>query len=40
MNELLEKYNRIWKKFKNSLKKGFASEPVYNEKYWKPNIKF
>ena len=38
-DELLEKYNEIWKKVKNSLKKEFDSEPVYNEKYLKANIK-
>ena len=26
--ELSEKYNEIWKKFSNSIKKGFDSEPV------------
>ena len=30
--ELLEKYNEIWEKVKNSIKKEFDSEPVYNEK--------
>ena len=34
-DELLEKYNEIWEKVKNSLKKNFDSEPVYNEKYLK-----
>ena len=29
--ELLEKYNKIWKKVKNSIKKELGSEPVYNE---------
>ena len=38
-DELLEQYNEIWKKFKNSLKKGLDSEPVYNEKYLKTKIK-
>ena len=33
--ELLEKYNEIWEKIKNSIKKEFDSEPVYNEKYLK-----
>ena len=27
-DELLEEYNEIWKKVKNSLKKEFDSEPV------------
>ena len=34
-NELLEKYNNIWEKIKNSIKKEFDSEPVHNEKYLK-----
>ena len=38
-DELLEKYNKIWKKVSNSIKKGFDSEPVYNEKYLKTKIK-
>ena len=38
-NELLEKYNEIWRKVKNSLKKEFESEPVCNEKYLKAKIK-
>ena len=29
---LLEKYNEIWEKVKNSIKKEFDSEPAYNEK--------
>ena len=29
-NELLEKYNETWEKVKNSFKKEFDSEPVYN----------
>ena len=32
-DKLLEKYNEIWEKVKNSLKKEFDSEPVYNGKY-------
>ena len=31
--ELLEKYNEIWDKVSNTIKKGSDSEPVYNEKY-------
>ena len=31
--------NTIWEKVKNSLKKEFDSEPVYNEKYLKAKIK-
>ena len=38
-DKLLEKYNEIWEKVKNSLKKEFDSEPVYNEKYLKAKIK-
>ena len=38
-HKLLEKYNEIWEKVKNSLKKEFDSEPVYNEKYLKAKIK-
>ena len=34
-DKLLEKYNAIWKKVKNSLKKEFDSQPLYNEKYLK-----
>ena len=38
-HELLEKYNEIWENVKNSIKKEFDSEPVYNEKYLKAKIK-
>ena len=38
-DELLEKYNEIWEKVSNSIKKGFDSEPIYNEKYPKNKIK-
>ena len=38
-DKLLEKYNEIWEKFKNIIKKECDSEPVYNEKYLKANIK-
>ena len=38
-DELLKKYNEIWEKVKNSLKKEFDSEPVYNKKYLKAKIK-
>ena len=30
---------KFWKKVKNSLKKGFDSQPAYNEKYLKAEIK-
>ena len=38
-DKLLEKYNEMWGKVKNSIKKEFDSEPVYNEKHLKPKIK-
>ena len=38
-DELLKKYNKIWKKVKNSPKKEYDSEPVYNEKYLKAKVK-
>ena len=34
-DELLQKYNGVWEKVKNSLIKEFVSEPVYNKKYLK-----
>ena len=37
-DELFEKYNEIWVKFKNSIWKEFHSKPVYNEKYLTANI--
>ena len=33
--ELLEKYNEIWDKVSNTIKKRFDGEPVYNDKYLK-----
>ena len=39
IDELLEKYNKIWEKVNNSIKKEFDSEPVCNEKYLKAKIK-
>ena len=38
-DKLLEKYNEIWEKVKNSIRKEFDSKPVYNEKYLKAKIK-
>ena len=38
-DELLENYNKIWEKVKDSLKKEFDSEPVFNEKCLKAKIK-
>ena len=37
--ELPEKYNEIWDKVRNKIKKEFNSEPAYNEKYLKTKIK-
>ena len=31
-DELLEKYNQIWEKVSNSIKKGFDGESVCNKK--------
>ena len=38
-DELLEKYNEIWEKVRNSMKKEFYSQTVYNEKYLKTKRK-
>ena len=38
-DELIEKYNEIWEKVKNSLKKEFDGEQVNNEKHLKAKIK-
>ena len=38
-DELLEKYNEIWEKVKNNIKKEFDSEPVCNKKYLKAKVK-
>ena len=37
--KLLEKYNKIWKKVSNIIKKEFDSNSVYNEKCIKSKIK-
>ena len=37
--KLLEKYNEIWRKVSNIIKKQFDSKPVYNDKYIKTKIK-
>ena len=37
---LLEKYNEIWRKVSNSIKKGCDSEPVYNEERLETKKKF
>ena len=39
-DEFLEKYNKIWEKFKNTINKEFDSDPVYNEQYLKAKIKY
>ena len=38
-DELLEKYNEIWEKIENGIKKEFDGKPVYNEKYLRAKIK-
>ena len=38
-DELLEKYNDIWKKIKDSLKRECDSKPVYNKIYIKAKVK-
>ena len=38
-DELLKKYNKIWDKVSNFMKKGFDSEPVYKDKYLKTKMK-
>ena len=37
--KLFEKYNKIWEKVSNIIRKEFDSKPVYNEKYLKTKIK-
>ena len=34
----VKKYNEIWNKVSNGIKKGFASKPMYKEKYLKTKI--
>ena len=34
-DELLQKYNEIWEKVSNNIKKYFDSDPVCNEKHLK-----
>ena len=36
---LLEKYNEIWEKVSNSIKKGFDYEPGYSEKHLITEVK-
>ena len=37
--ELLKRFNKIWNKVSNSIKKGFDSETIYNKKFLKTKIK-
>ena len=37
--EPLKKYNDIWSKFSNSMKKTFDSGPIYNKKFLNTKIK-
>ena len=37
--EILKKYSKIWNKIESLIKKVFNSEPVYNNKYIKTEIK-
>ena len=39
-DKYLEKYNEVWKKVRNSIKKEFGGEPICNEKYLKTKIKY
>ena len=39
-NELPENCNEIWDKVSEVIKKGFDSQPVYNEKYLKTKINY
>ena len=36
---LKKKYNKIWDKISNIMKKRYSTNPVYTEKYIKPKIK-
>ena len=36
---LSKKYNKIWEKVSNTIKKGFDSERVLNSKYFETKIK-
>ena len=37
-DELLKRFDKIWDKGSNSIKKGLDSKPVYNQKYLKTEI--
>ena len=39
IKKILEKYSEIWNKIKSLIKKEFNSEPVYNDKYIKTEVK-
>ena len=39
-DKLLEKYNEIWNKVNNTIKKGVDSESLYNEKYLRTKKNF
>ena len=38
-DDLLDKYNEIWKKIRNKLNTKFHSMPVYDEKYRKAKVR-
>ena len=38
-DELIEKYNEVWEKVRNIIKKEADSELVYNKKYLKAKVK-
>ena len=38
-DDVLDKYNEIWNKIKNTLNIKFHSMPVYDGKYIKPKVK-
>ena len=38
-DDLLEKYNTIWDKVSDDMKKGYDSKPVYNKEFLKTKIK-
>ena len=40
LQKLLEKYNEIWNKVNNTIKKGVDSESLYNEKYLRTKKNF
>ena len=39
-NDLLKKYNEVWNKVSNSMKKEFDSKPTYNKNFLKTKTKF